>query len=198
MIPGFDLITIIQTVGYAGLFAIAFAESGILFGIFLPGDSLLFVSGVLAAQGYFNIWVLIFLFPLGGILGDSVGYWFGKKVGAALYDRPDSRFFKRAYIERTKRFYEQYGAKAVVLARFVPIVRTLTPILAGVGAMHYPTFLKFNIVGGLAWGVLIPLAGYYLGDMIPESYILPISLVIVFVSFIPAIVELVREKKRDL
>jgi membrane-associated protein len=192
-----DIVSLIQTAGYIGLFAIIFAESGLFFGFFLPGDSLLFTAGLLASQGLFNYYVLAIIFAAAAITGDSVGYWFGKKIGPKIFNREDSFFFHKAHIERTHNFYEKYGNKTIVLARFVPIVRTFAPILAGVGEMNYKTFLKFNVIGGLIWGVGISFLGYYLGSKIPgiEDYLTPIIIAIIITSFIPIIFEYLKAKK---
>lgn len=189
----FDIPALVQTAGYVGLFAIVFAESGLFFGFFFPGDSLLFTAGLLASQGLLNIYVLVGLMTLGAILGDSVGYWFGKKVGPKIFTREDSFFFNKRHIERTRAFYAKYGPKAVVLARFVPVVRTFTPILAGVGTMPYGLFLRYNIIGGVLWGAGVTLLGYFLGSAIPsaEKYLLPIILGIIAISFVPIIREVI-------
>lgn len=192
----FDIPALVQTAGYVGLFAIVFAESGLFFGFFFPGDSLLFTAGLLASQGLLNIYVLVGLMTLGAILGDSVGYWFGKSVGPKIFTREDSFFFNKRHIERTQHFYAKYGPKAVVLARFVPVVRTFTPILAGVGTMPYRLFLRYNIIGGILWGTGVTLLGYFLGSAIPsaEKYLLPIILGIIAVSFIPIIREVLHAR----
>ena len=192
----FDIPALVQTAGYIGLFAIVFAESGLFFGFFVPGDSLLFTAGLLASQGLLNIWLLASLMTLGAILGDSVGYWFGKKVGPKIFTREDSFFFNKRHIKRTEAFYAKYGPKAVVLARFVPVVRTFTPILAGVGMMPYGLFLRYNIIGGVLWGTGVTLLGYFLGSAIPsaEQYLLPIILGIIAVSFIPIIREVIHAR----
>lgn len=189
----FDIPALVQTAGYVGLFAIVFAESGLFFGFFFPGDSLLFTAGLLASQGLLNIYVLVGLMTLGAVLGDSVGYWFGKKVGPKIFTREDSFFFNKRHIERTRAFYAKYGPKAVVLARFVPVVRTFTPILAGVGTMPYGLFLRYNIIGGVLWGAGVTLLGYFLGSAIPsaEKYLLPIILGIIAISFVPIIREVI-------
>ncbi len=189
-----DPLAIVRTGGYLGIAFIVFAESGLLIGIFFPGDSLLFVAGLLAAGGFFSIGPLIAIVVVAAILGDSVGYWFGARVGINFFKRKDSRFFKQEYVERTKKFYDEYGARAIVLARFVPIVRTLAPILAGIGSMSYSKFLRFNIIGGVLWGTSIPLLGYFLGTLIPNSerYILPITLVIIVLSFLPIFLNIFR------
>jgi len=190
-----DIISLVQTAGYIGLFLIIFAESGLFFGFFLPGDSLLFTAGLLASQGLFNYYVLAILFAVGAITGDSVGYWFGKKIGPKIFNREDSFFFHKKHVERTHNFYEKYGNKTIVLARFVPIVRTFAPILAGVGKMKYKTFLKYNIVGGLLWSIGVSFIGFYLGSKIPgiENYLSYIIIAIVFISILPIIFEFAHE-----
>lgn len=191
-----DPIFIIKTLGILGVFAIIFAESGLFFGFFLPGDSLLFTAGFLASQGYLNITFLVIGSALCAIIGDSVGYAFGKKVGPTIFYREDSKFFHKHHIEKAKKFYEKYGKKTIVLARFVPIVRTFAPIVAGVGEMKYKTFLSFNIIGGVLWTFLLSIFGYWLGNVIPNAdrYLLPIILVIIILSFIPIIAEFLKKK----
>jgi membrane-associated protein len=185
----FDIVTLVKTAGYLGVFAIVFAESGLLIGFFLPGDSLLFTAGILSAAGFFNIWLLAPLMFLAAVLGDNAGYYIGKKAGEKLFHKEDSFFFRRSHVEKTKKFYERYGAKAIILARFVPIARTFAPTLAGVGEMRYKTFFSYNLIGGALWGLGMPFAGYFLGSMIPnvDQYLLPIVLGIIFVSFLPVI-----------
>jgi len=188
---------IVEAGGYLGIALVVFAESGVLVGIFFPGDSLLFIAGLLAASGFLSLFQLILIVITAAILGDSVGYWFGRKVGTSLFARPDSRFFKQEYVRRTEAFYAAYGGRAIILARFVPIVRTLTPILAGVGSMHYRTFISYNIIGGTLWGAGVTLLGYFLGSVIPniDHYILPITFGIIVVSFMPIAVNIIRHKK---
>lgn len=191
-----DPIFIIKTLGILGVFAIIFAESGLFFGFFLPGDSLLFTAGFLASQGYLNIIFLVIGSALCAIIGDSVGYAFGKKVGPAIFYKEDSRFFHKHHIEKAKNFYEKYGKKTIVLARFVPIVRTFAPIVAGVGGMKYKTFLSFNVIGGILWTFLLSILGYWLGNIIPnaDKYLLPIIFIIIILSFIPIIAEFSKKK----
>jgi len=186
----------IQTIGYVGMFCIVFAESGLLFGIFLPGDSLLFTAGLLASQGWFDVRLLAAICAAGALLGDSTGYWLGAKFGPKVFSREDSRWFHKEYIERTKKFYEKYGARAVVLARFVPIVRTVAPLLAGVGRMRYATFFLYNTIGALLWGAGITYLGYTLGTAIPnsENYLTPITLAIVAISLLPILREYLKKK----
>jgi len=193
-----DLIGLIKTFGYLGIFTIVFAESGLFFGFFFPGDSLLFTAGLIASQGFLNIWILVPLIILGAILGDNVGYWFGAKVGPKIFTREDSFFFHKRHVERTHNFYLKYGAKAVVLARFIPIVRTFTPILAGVGTMPYGTFLKFNIIGGVFWGAGVTLLSYFLGAIIPgiDRYLLPIVIGIIVASFLPIAFEFFKSRTK--
>ncbi|MGH7175720.1 MAG: DedA family protein [Minisyncoccia bacterium] len=190
-------LAIVQAGGYAGLALLVFAESGLLIGIFLPGDSLLFAAGLLSASGFFNPGGLAVVVVAAAILGDSAGYWFGHEVGGRFLHREDSWLVKRAYIERTQKFYKKYGARAVVLARFVPIVRTLAPILAGVANMRYARFLSYNAVGGFIWGAGMVALGFFLGTLIPnsEKYILPLSLVIIILSFLPILWNLLRGKR---
>lgn len=192
-----DPIEMVKTGSYFGIAFLIFAESGLLFGIFLPGDSLLFAAGLLSAAGFLSVGPLLLFVVVAAIVGDSVGYWFGANVGTNFFKRKDSFFFKQEYLRRTERFYKMYGGRAVVLARFVPIVRTIAPILAGVGSMTYKTFLSFNMLGGLLWGAGMILLGYSLGSIFPnsESYILPFSIIIIVLSFLPIIVNIVRGKR---
>lgn len=191
-----DPLAIVKTGSYLGISLIIFAETGLLIGIFLPGDSLLFAAGLLAAGGFLSAGPLMIVVVVAAILGDSVGYWFGSKMGGHLFKREDSRFFKQEYLKRTELFYEKYGGRAIVFARFVPIVRTIAPILAGVSSMSYRVFLAYNILGGFLWGMGIISLGYFLGTMIPDSerYILPFSLVIIVLSFIPIFFNFIRRK----
>lgn len=189
-----DLPTLVKLVGYPGLFTIIFLESGVFFGFFLPGASLLFIAGLLASQGFFDPWILIPLVTLAAILGDNVGYWFGNKVGIRLFLRPDSRFFKHEYLHRAKEFFDKYGSRAIFMARFVPIIRTFTPIVAGVVQMHYRTFVMFNIFGALVWAAGITTAGYTLGSRFPgiQEYVTYIVLGIITVTFIPIAIDVFK------
>lgn len=194
---GIDLISFIHAAGYVGLFLAIFAESGLFVGFFLPGDSLLFTAGLLSSQGYFNIWILIILTFAGAVLGDNFGYAFGRKVGVKIFTKEDSLLFQKDHIERAKDFYEKYGGKTIIIARFMPIVRTFAPIVAGVGEMKYSQFLMYNLVGGAMWGLGLPLLGYFLGNAVPnvDHYLLPIILVIVAVSILPPAVHFLKEKR---
>lgn len=181
-----------------GIFLIVFAETGLFVGFFLPGDSLLFTAGLLASQGDFNIVLLCAVCFVAAAAGDQVGFTFGKKVGPSLFRREDSRIFKQAYVERTKEFFDHHGPKTIVLARFVPIVRTFAPVLAGVGEMRRRTFVTYNVVGALMWAVGVTLAGYLLSEIVGDSvdkYLLPIIAVIVLASIIPPLLEARRHRK---
>ena len=184
--------------GTIGLFVIVFAESGLLVGFFLPGDSLLFTAGLFAAQGTLSLPLILAGCFVAAVAGDQVGYAFGKKVGPALFRRPDSRFFKQEYVDKAQHFFQRHGAKTIILARFVPIVRTFAPIVAGVGTMPYRTFVTFNVIGGLLWAVGVILLGYTLGALIPDidAFLLPIIALIVALSFIPIALEWWKSRKR--
>ncbi|MDO8576626.1 MAG: VTT domain-containing protein [bacterium] len=195
--PDLNLASIIQFVGYPGLFTAVFLESGVFFGFFLPGASMLFTAGLLASQGIFNVWILIPLLTLAAILGDNTGYWFGAKVGYRLFLRPDSRFFRQEHLKRAKEFYDRHGFLAIVLARFIPIIRTFAPIVAGVVRMRYRVFVVYNIVGALLWASGVTFLGFYLGQKIPgiETYLTPIISVIIIVTCIPLVREYFRKRK---
>src|SRR3989344_3249582 len=196
-IPEIDLLALVQLIGYPGIAGIIFLESGVFFGFFLPGASLLFISGVLAQAGIFNIWILLPMVGLAAVLGDNVGYWFGAKVGIKLFTRPDSRFFKQSHVDKTRIFFEKYGRSAILFARFVPIVRTFAPILAGVGGMNYRIFFFYNIVGASVWACGVTLLGYFVGSKIPraEEYITPIVLVIIAITCIPLFFQWLKKGK---
>ena len=193
-----DPVTILKTVGYLGMFAIVFAESGLLIGFFLPGDSLLFTAGMLASQGLLNIYILIPLTFIAAVLGDSVGYAFGYRVGPKIFKRGDSFFFHKDHLKRAEYFYEKYGSKTIVLARFMPVVRTFAPIVAGMGKMRYHKFLFYNIVGGVLWGIGVLSLGFFLGRAIPgiDRYLLPIIILIIVASVIPPFIEFYRQYRK--
>ena len=197
MLPG-DLHSTLETIGLIGLLAIVFAESGLLIGFFLPGDSLLFTAGLLSSQGHLApLPVLLIGCFVAAVAGDQVGYMFGSRVGPSLFRRPDSRIFKQEYVEKARSYFERHGSKTIVLARFVPIVRTFAPILAGVGEMRYRTFVTFNVVGGLLWAVGVTSLGYILGETAPwvEDYLLPVIAVIVLLSLLPVVIEVLRSRR---
>ena len=183
--------------GYALLFAIVFSETGLLFGLFLPGDSLLFTVGVVAGAGQLNVVLIILLLSAAAIIGDAVGYYLGKKAGPMVYNRPDSRFFKREHLEKTHAFYEKHGGKTIIYARFVPIIRTFAPFVAGVANMTYAKFASFNIFGGIGWVVLVTLLGYYIGNVeIVRHNFEKVLLGIVLISVLPIVFEYLRGRKR--
>jgi len=184
---GTDLPTLITTIGYIGLAVIILCETGLLFGFFLPGDSLLFTAGLLASQGIFSIWLLVPMLAAAAIVGDSIGYAIGARLGPALYKREDSFFFRKRYIEETEAFYAKHGPYTIVLARFVPIVRTFAPTLAGVGRMPYTLFVRYNVLGGLLWTAGLTLSGYFLGTLVPgvADYLDAIVIGIILLSLSP-------------
>ena len=183
---------LIETFGTIGVLVVVFVESGLLVGFFLPGDSLLFTAGLLSAAGALpDLWILLVTIPLAAIAGDQVGYAIGRKAGPAIFRRPDSRFFRRDYVHKAEAYFERYGPRTIVLARFVPIVRTFAPVMAGVARMRYATFVKFNIIGGVAWGVGLTTLGYYLGQVdFVAANLEAVLLGIVALSVLPIIREL--------
>jgi membrane-associated protein len=186
---GIDLVFLIKTAGYAGLFAIVFAETGLFLGFFLPGDSLLFVAGFLAGQNFFSLPTLILGLLISAVLGNVLGYEFGRRVGPKLFSREDSFIFKKSHVIKAHNFYDKHGPKAIVFARFMPIVRTFAPIIAGVANMNYRAFLFYNILGAFLWTILLVILGYSLGSVMNvDRYLLPIILVIIVLSFVPGIV----------
>ncbi len=187
---------IIETLGLIGIISIVFAESGLFFGFFLPGDSLLFTAGLLASQGILPFTPLLSLSILGAILGDTVGYIFGKKIGPKIFTKEDSLFFSQKNISRSRLFFDKYGPKAVILARFIPIVRTFTPILAGVGSMAYRRFVVYNCIGGILWVISMICGGFYFAKLIPnpDKYLLPVIIGIIIISIIPALKEYFNKK----
>ncbi len=190
---------LIQTFGLIGILVIVFAESGLFFGFFLPGDSLLFTTGLLVATDqylHYPLWLVCTLIVIAAILGDQVGYLFGRKVGPALFRRPDSRFFKQENVEKAHDFFEKYGPKSLVLARFVPIVRTFTPIVAGVSRMNYRSFLTFNVIGATLWGAGVTLLGAALGQVaFVHEHIEAILIGIVLLSVLPIAIEYLRARR---
>jgi len=193
-----DPLTIIKTLGLLGVVLIIFAESGLFFGFFLPGDSLLFTAGFLASQDLISIWLLLILCFIAAVVGDTVGYFFGKKTGPMIFKKEDSFFFHKKHIEKARIFYEKHGKKTIIFARFIPIIRTFAPILAGVGNMNYRTFISYNLIGGFIWTWGMLGTGYILGSTIPnaEKYLTPIILVIIVTSFIPAIIEYFKNRNK--
>ncbi len=190
-----DLEELVRTVGLIGVYAIIFAESGLLIGFFLPGDSLLFTAGFLASQDFFNFPVLAIGCFIAAVAGDSVGYWFGHRVGRRLFQREDSLLFKKKHLYRAESLYQKHGGKIIVIARFMPIVRTFAPIVAGVGTMHYRRFISYNVVGGFLWAVGVSSAGYFLGNAIPDvdRYLLPIVFLIILISVLPPAIHVLQD-----
>jgi len=200
---GFDLVHLIETVGYIGLFAIVFAESGLFFGFFLPGDSLLLTAGLLASRHILNIWILLPGLFIFAVLGDNVGYWFGNKVGPPIFNRPNSRFFKRKNLLKAKEFYEKYGALTITLARFVPFIRTFAPIVAGAVSMHYRTFMIFNLLGGVLWAIGLTTLGYLLGVWFGsvegiDHYFSLLVLAFFFIPGLPTVWHVWQENKDEI
>lgn len=204
MIPGVDLIEFVKWGGVLAVAAVIFAESGLLIGFFLPGDSLLFTAGFLTSAGYvpINIHVLVAILFFAAALGDSVGYMFGRRVGHRVFNRPNSILFRQENVQKASEFYEKHGGKTIIFARFMPVIRTFAPIVAGVAKMKYRTFLTYNIVGALIWAVGITYAGYFIGGYFEsigveiDHVLLPIVALILLTSVIPPIIHLTKDKKQ--
>lgn len=196
------LITLITHLGVPAILAVVYAESGLLIGFFLPGDSLLFTAGFLVHQNILpiNIHLFVFLLIVAAILGDNTGYAFGNKVGRKIFERKSSKFFHPENLQRAEAFYEKHGSKAIVLARFVPVVRTFAPIVAGASNMHYRTFLTYNIIGGIIWATLLTYLGYYAGEAIKQAgfHIEAVAIIIIIISVLPMFVHLFNDKDRRL
>jgi membrane-associated protein len=203
-----SLLALLGNYVYFGLFFIVFAETGLAVGFFLPGDSLLVVSGLFAAAGKLNVALVLLAFFLGSVIGDSTGYWTGRLMGKRLFSNENSKIFKPSRVQKAHSFFEKHGAKTVILARFVPIVRTFAPIVIGTAEMPYNKFLPYSILGGALWICSMVLAGYFLGGVIEsalgiklEDHIEKVVIVVVFLSIIPMIIEYIkarREKKREI
>lgn len=190
----FDLEELIKAIGYVGIFVVVFIESGLLVGMFLPGDSLLFTAGFLASQDYLNIALLMIVVFVAAVTGDNFGYTLGKRYGPRIFKKEKSIFFDKDHLKRSEDFYKKHGGKTIILARFTPIVRSFAPLLAGVGKMPHRTFFLYNIVGGFIWSVGLTLLGYFLGSVIPniDKYLLPIIGLIILLSLSPSIIHLIR------
>jgi membrane-associated protein len=189
-----DVETLVRVGGLTAMTAIVFAETGLMIGFFLPGDSLLVTAGVFASAGKLNVWHLIGLLSVAAVVGDTVGYWFGRRVGAALFTRPKSLLFNPAHLRRAHDFYEKHGGKTIIIARFMPIIRTFAPIVAGMGQMNYRRFVSFNVFGGVLWVVSMTGIGYFLGR-IPgvRDHIEIVIVVVIFLSILPGIIAALRE-----
>jgi len=194
-----DLPALVQWAGYVGLTLIIFAETGLLFGFFLPGDSLLVTAGLLAADPAFglNVWLLGALLTVAAIVGDTVGYQVGKSAGPRIFTREDSLFFRKSHLLKAQAFYEKHGGKTIIIARFMPIVRTFAPVVAGVGNMQYRRFLMYNVVGGFLWIWSMLLTGYVLARTVPgvAEHIEKLILVIIFLSILPGIIAWWRDRR---
>lgn len=199
----FDLSELIIKVGYVGLFAIVFAESGLFFGFFLPGDSLMLTAGLLASKGILNIFILLPVLFSGAVLGDTVGYWFGAKTGPPLFNRPNSLLFRRDNLLKARAFYERHGGKTITFARFMPFVRTFAPIVAGAVRMEYRRFLFFNLLGGLVWAIGLTLLGYYLGNALGtvegiDRYFTLLVLAFFFIPGLPTVYHVWRDNREKI
>jgi len=203
MIPGFDLIEFIKLASILGVALVVFAESGLLIGFFLPGDSLLFTTGFLISAGFLNvnIHLAVLIVFLAAVLGDSVGYTFGRRLGPRLFRKQDARFFKQDYIKQAQAFYEKHGGKTIIIARFIPIVRTFAPIVAGASKMEYRRFLTFNVIGAFLWAAGVTYTGFLLGRVFEsagieiDTILLPIVAVIILVSVLPPAIHILKTKK---
>lgn len=193
-----DVRGLVQTGGYVALAIIVFVETGLMIGFFLPGDSLLVTAGLFAAKGDLNIVVLNVLLITCAILGDATGYLIGKKLGPALFRREDSLLFKKKHLIATHEFYERHGGKTIILARFVPVIRTFAPVVAGMANMPYRKFAVFNIIGGIGWVFSMTMLGYLLVTLFPatEQHIEKVIIIVVFVSILPAIIEWLRQRRK--
>lgn len=190
---------LVKDFGYLGVFIALFLESGIIFGFFLPGDSLLFTAGLLASQHYMNIAALIIVSVVAAILGNSAGYYTGKTFGPALFNKPKSFWFSPKRVQAAHAFFEKEGPQSLILARFIPAVRTFVPIAAGIGKMPYRTFLTFNAIGGLLWGITLPLLGYTLGKTVHsiDKYLLPVIFVIIIASALPVVIPYLKRRRKS-
>lgn len=190
-----QLINLFGPYTYVFLFIIIFAETGLVVTPFLPGDSLLFIVGTLAGNGFLNIWISYFTLILAAIIGDSVNYWVGQRIGPKVFSKENSRIFKKSYLEKTREFYEKHGKKTIILARFAPIVRTFAPFVAGVGKMHYQTFLAYNVIGAFIWVTSLTFAGYFFGSL-PwvKANFEYIVYFIIFASLLPMLIEYLKYK----
>lgn len=190
----FDTMQIIQVAGLVGIFLIIFAESGLFFAFFLPGDSLFFAAGLFAHGGLLPIWLLIVGSIVSAILGGFVGYFTGKKLGPKIFTKDSSVFFSKRYLVKAEEYYDKYGKMTIIIARFIPIVRTFAPILAGVGKMSFRNFALLNIISGIIWPIIVISVGYFVGSRIPniEEYLLPISVLIIFLSILPLLWRVIK------
>lgn len=192
----YDVEAVVRVGGLALIVGIVFVETGLMVGFFLPGDSLLVTAGLFAARGDLNMWTLNVLVALAAIAGDTVGYGIGARVGPRLFTREDSLFFNKKHLITTREFYERHGPFTIVIARFMPIVRTFAPVVAGVGTMSYPRFLSYNVFGGIGWVVSMTCIGYFLGKAVPniDRHIHIVIVIVIFLSLLPGIIKFARER----
>lgn len=190
--------SLITYVGYPGVTFMVFAESGLPFGFIFPGSSMLFTAGILASQGFFNIWILLVLVTMAAICGDLAGYWMGGRIGQALYKRPDSKWFKHEHLEQARSFYDDWGVYTVLFGRFLPVVRTFIPIVAGIAKMNFTLFLVYNILGALIWATGVTFAGFFLGRKFPaiEEHLTVFVLAIIILSSLPVFIKAFREQMK--
>lgn len=184
----------LESFGYIALFGIVFAESGLFFGFFLPGDSLLFTAGLLAGKGVFDINIVLVGIAVSAVLGDQVGYWMGQRFGKKLFNRPGSFFFDPKHVKEAEEFYKKHGNKTIILARFFPAIRTFAPIVAGIASMDYKTFVVNNVIGGVLWTLTFVLLGYFFGALLPVELITAMILAIIVLSLIPIGIKLLKRK----
>ncbi|MBI2031104.1 MAG: VTT domain-containing protein [Candidatus Levybacteria bacterium] len=192
-----DLIKILPVIGYLGIFGIIFAETGLLIGFFLPGDSLLFTAGFLASQNIFDIKILVLITFSAAVIGDSVGYSIGKHYGRRLFHKRESFWFHPDHLLKAENFYEKHGKKTIVIARFVPVIRTFAPIVAGIGKMEYKSFLFYNVIGGITWAVMLPILGFFFGNLIPDvdKYLIPVVGLIIILSILPQAIQILKSRE---
>lgn len=203
MIPGIELTELISAVSIWGVMFIVFAETGLLIGFFLPGDSLLFTTGFLISTGILsvNIHLAVLGIFIAAVIGDSVGYAFGRRAGPSIFKKKDARIFKQEYVQRAQDFYEKHGGKTIILARFIPILRTFAPIVAGVGKMNYKRFLSYNVFGGLLWAAGVTYLGYFLGRWFHsigieiDTILLPAIAIIILISVLPPVIHVLKDPK---
>ena len=196
-----DLTSLIQTVGYAGMFGIIFIETGLLAGFFLPGDTLLLTAGILASSGALNLPLTMLVCASGSICGDQLGYWVGHRFGPGVFSRPQSRFFNPENVVKARGFFDKYGLITILVARFIPVIRAFAPTMAGASKLPYRTFLPLSILGGVLWGVSIPALGYFLGNLIGpktlERYILVVLAVGILAGIVPSVIHLIRSGRHS-
>jgi membrane-associated protein len=191
----FDLITIVKTIGYAGLFGLIFAETGLFIGAVLPGDSLLFTVGLLTSQGYFDLSAVLVIIFIAAIIGDITGYELGRRAGPRIFKKEDSLFFHKDNLIKTQAFFERYGGKTILVARFIPLIRSFTPLMAGVGRMRYRSFISYSVVGAIVWTGSVTMLGYYLGVTIPHAkdYLLIFVAIVILVTLGPTLWQIFKD-----